>query len=627
MATRTFTAIPFSQPEIIAPARGAEQWHDQNTVNIPTEGVNTQRLDAYYRFTWAKIETAQGVYDWTHLMNILHAAIDKRQKVSFGIMPVYHDPEDGVITYDNGRSAYPEYLHDLMQSESVKDWKTNMDSENPGPTTGFGGWVPNYNSAHYLSRLRALNGSLNSFLTGVNAVYKGVKYRDVINSIDIRGYGNFGEWHNGGIVSQVSQIPAGAHATTATLKSIIDAYTQNLISWQLNIPMTVFDANWLQHTKTSPEVGHYALTTSSFYGKLGWRRDNWGAMDEYIDDLLINNNRAWNGVPLNSLIMNVYKYAPINGEPMNSTPNEFADFENQIRKYNASSFGNGNITPTPSTTIKNNFRAASKVAGYRMELLTATANTSTTDRSLTVSASWKNTGIAPIYDRNWEVRYELVNSAGVIASTGISGTKLTAIQPNSPTYVFSETFFIPPAVPNGTYSVRIVVKDKTGFMAPLPLATEGKNADGSYTIGNVVVGAVPANQPPVVTASNVTIKLPTNSVQLAATSIVDPEGQPFSVKYSKVSGSGAVDINTGLVVGLLAGTSVYKISATDSGGAVGSADVAITVQPADVICPPPVVCPPPRTVVSMTQTSVTTVTTELIFSDGSKQILEKTITS
>lgn len=447
-----FTAIPFTDPDLNSPGRGAEQWHDQNLIDWVK-----QPQDVYYRFTWARVETGNGVYDWSYLIGILNSAIQKRQKVSFGIMSVYHDPEDGVIFYDGFRSSYPEYLHRLMQSELVKDWH-NGD-----------GWIPNYNSQNYLLRLRALNNSLNNLLE--TGSFGGVRYKDVINSIDIRGYGNYGEWHNGGLVDYVSQIPSGAHATTATLKAIIAAHTQALPNFQLSIIMTAFDANWLQHTKTSPEVAYYALTTANAYGPLGWRRDNWGATDDYIKDLLVNNTRTWNGVPLNSLIMEVWKKAPITGEPMNTAPNEYGDFENQVRLYHAASFGNGNINQSITTNLKNNVRAASKACGYRIVLTGGQIVQST--GSLKITLNWQNTGIAPTYEK-WVPTYEIVNNGQVVWSAASNFKPRLFMGSTS----ITETFLNVPKL--GT--LRIVVKDPTGYRQPLPLAIQGRNSDGSYNL-------------------------------------------------------------------------------------------------------------------------------------------------
>lgn len=459
------TAIPFSDPDLNAPGRGVEQWHGSNLVNVPVEGTNTQRLDIYYRspLTWAKIETSKNVYNWTPVINILNNAIQRRQKVTLGLMSVYHDNEDGVINYDGGNSAYPLYLHQEMQAESVKDWRAGS------------GWVPNYNSPKYIDAQRRINISLNTLLE--TGSFNGIRYKDIINSIDVRGYGNYGEWHNGGIVDQVSQIPSAAHATTASLKAIIDAHTQTLPNFQLSIIMTAFDANWLQHTKTSPEVAYYALTTSNAYGKLGWRRDNWGATDDYIKDLLERNTRTWNGVVLNSLIMNVWKYAPVTGEPMNNAPNDYGDMERQVRLYHAVSFGNGNIFNTVTTALKNNIRAASKAAGYR--IIATGGEFIIGSNNINITTNWQNTGITPVYD-NWDIFYELVNSGGVVIPVGTSSFKLRLFQPSNNSSAHTDNFQI--NIPAGSYTLRMVIKDPTGYRSPFLLAIQGRNSDGSYNL-------------------------------------------------------------------------------------------------------------------------------------------------
>ncbi|MEP7375520.1 MAG: hypothetical protein ABI675_19400 [Chitinophagaceae bacterium] len=464
--------IPFSDPDLNAPGRGAEQWHSQNTVNIPSEGTNTQRLDVYFRTTWWKLEPTKDAYNWSYFDSQINTAINKRQKVSFGIMSVYHDNEpDIVTTYDNGRSSYPQYLHALMQAESVKDWKTNM-AENAAPTTGFGGWVPNYNSSNYLNRLRALNTAIYNHI--MTTSFNGVRYQDVINSIDVRGYGNYGEWHNAGIVTTAGQEPTGTRATVATLKSIIDAHTQTIPTIQLNIIMTAFDADWLNHTKTPTEVAYYALTTRNTYGPLGWRRDNWGATDDYIKDLLERNTRSFNGVALNTLIMARWQTAPITGEPMNSTSNEFADFERQVRLYHGASFGNGNITTSPGATVKNNFRAASKAAGYRLSISSGSITTGAAGK---ITLNWQNTGIAPTYE-NWNTVFEL-KSGSTVVWTGTSKFKAKLFLPTTAPVAVVDDF---PNIPVGNYTLTVKLVDPTGYRAPLVMAIKAKNADGSYTL-------------------------------------------------------------------------------------------------------------------------------------------------
>src|SRR5687768_13027619 len=144
----SFQLIPYEEADIIAPGRGAEQWHNgSESINNPTADTLLQSLDVYYRFTWNRLEgPVQDSYDWKYFDGLVKEAIDKGQKLSFGIMTCYGDEAEGVIKYDGGVSAYPLYLHHLMQAEAnnSKDWLS------------IGGmWVPNWNSPNYLGRLRA----------------------------------------------------------------------------------------------------------------------------------------------------------------------------------------------------------------------------------------------------------------------------------------------------------------------------------------------------------------------------------------------------------------------------------------------------------------------------------------
>src|SRR5678809_1459716 len=182
----SFTSIYLNNDYLNAPGRGVEQWHDQNMVNVPTEGINTERLDVYYRFVWTKIEgPTLGSYKWGFFDSLVNDAITKRQKISFGIMPLYPGgtTDQGLVSFDGGLASYPLYLHTLMQSESVKDWKTGSV------------WTPNYNSNNYLNRLLALNQAIDAHIKSTS--FNGVSYRNVIGYIDLRGYGAWGEWHSG----------------------------------------------------------------------------------------------------------------------------------------------------------------------------------------------------------------------------------------------------------------------------------------------------------------------------------------------------------------------------------------------------------------------------------------------
>src|SRR5262245_60934551 len=76
----SFTSISLNDPDLNAPGRGVEQWHDQNVVNVPVEGTNTPRLDVYHRFVWTKIEgPTLGAYTWGFFDSLVNNAIIGKQ--------------------------------------------------------------------------------------------------------------------------------------------------------------------------------------------------------------------------------------------------------------------------------------------------------------------------------------------------------------------------------------------------------------------------------------------------------------------------------------------------------------------------------------------------------------------
>ena len=471
----TFTEVPFSNTDLINPGRGVEQWHNANEVNVPTEGVNTTRTDMYYRFSWVQFEGAtQGSYNFSTFDNIINGAISRKQKFSFGIMTL--NPDGGGTSYGGGSSYYPQYLHDLMQSESVKDFLKN------------GVWVPNYNSQNYYNRLLALHQAINAHLE--SGSYNGVRYKDVINYIDIRGYGSWGEWHHGSLISNMSEFPAGAMPTAASLKKIVDAHLLGFPNYRLVAMIAGFDAGstYIPLFYSPAEVAYYLLTARNNAGEIGWRRDQWGATDSYISGLLENNTASYNGVALKTLIMNKWKNAPIVGEPPSWNDNNFAALESQIRLYHATSFGNGNYGTAINSTISTNVRAASKAAGYRIKITNAEApGTITRGAAFATKATWVNVGLAPAYD-NWDVVFELQNSSGTAVWSGTSSLKLKLFQPSSSGTAITDNFTVPTTVAAGTYKLVVRVKDPVNYRSNMLLAINGKNADNSYTIlGSVAV--------------------------------------------------------------------------------------------------------------------------------------------
>lgn len=504
----SFNEIPYSDVDFINPGRGAEQWHNgSDRIPNPSETSDLPSLDLYYRFEWARLETGNNDYIfgeytinpnppfdtiWNYFDNLFHDAIEQGQQFSFGIMPYYSD--GGFVSYGGGTSSYPQYLHNLMQAETNKDWL--------GPT---GCWVANWNSPNYLGRLRALHVAINNYiLTTVWHPQSGphageaVRYRDVVYCIDIRGFGDYGEWHSGKMCNW-SNFPTGTQPTIATLKTIIDHHTQVFADWPLSMMVAAYNTprvgnvggTYIPIFHPYNEVAFYALNATNAWGQVGYRRDQFGATDTYLHELLeLNTGQYPDGVgpTVADEFLELYKTAPGTGEPLPgaANANQMVELEQQVIMYGSTSFGNGNWLGYPNPSTRDRIRASWKRSGYRFKITIGNAPTVITKTvSFSISASWVNVGVTPAYN-GWTVQYELQDGSSNVVWTGTSSKVLKLFRPDEGTVQTTDVLTVPNSVTAGTYKLVVRVKDPLGYRPDMKLAIQGRNADGSYTIFNSV---------------------------------------------------------------------------------------------------------------------------------------------
>jgi hypothetical protein len=557
------SAFSFSQlsNDYVRPGAGAEEWLGQFTMSLPGPA------DVYWRFHWASDfqpgNTAQNSYNWSAFDAQVQAAIRGGQKFSFDIMSLCGAcGTDSKPNVAGGGMVYPVWLHNAMQNESVKDW-----------IDGDGMWRPNWNGV-YLSAWAALNQAVNNHIN--NTSYNGVPYKNVIRYIGAGGYGDYGEWTN----NKPGQGPNGANATAASLKSIIDGTVQSYPNFQVVCLMATFDGNQLNNTMIPPEVGYYALTTSNNAGKLGYRRESWGDPAGYNDNWSTSNPVSYNGLNFGSAISNIYKYAPVVGEPLDlGVTNNYSDIMRQFQAAHVNSCGNGNFDGVQNNgTAISNFTAAIKASGYRLTLTSGNINGNT------VSLSWQNNGLSPTYE-NWTVTFELRNGNNVIYSQNSS---------------FSPKLFMGTSTLNdvltgsGTGDLYLIIRDPNGYRQPLPLAIGGRNGDGSYLLKtNVNIGgAAPANKPPVANAGpDQNISLPTNSVTLNGGSSSDPDGTVAGYLWTKISGPaqfalGNSGVSSTLANNLAVGIYLFQLKVTDNSGAIALDTIKVNVNAAPANQPP-----------------------------------------
>jgi hypothetical protein len=477
-------AIPFEEADWIAPFRGAEKWHEsgsQEVIPYPTEASPRQSLDVYKRtgLRWDELEKEEGRYDFSPIDQLFRSAIARRQKVGFGIMTQYPGQPDGPA--DRGaKLAYPPYLHARMQEAAEEE----RDYISPEDATF---WVPNYNSEAYLSRFAALLKAIAAHIQASS--HAGFPYRNAWGYADIRGYGSWGEWHMVSAASSAAAYPAGRKPTAASLKRIVDAHVNAFTDVPLVAIISAFDADRLKNTLVPAEVGHHILTTSNRWGKIGWRRDNWGWTEQYLSFWLENNEGSYQGMRFDTAIMNRWKYAPVLGEgPCGGTakggPCPFYDMPRQVRFYHASMIGNGNFCGEQGNPQgRDSMRMAWKWSGYRMGVRQVVLDKQNRlGNALRVRIDWQNTGVAPLYE-HWDTWLQLEDPAtGKVVWSGKSMHTLRLKLPSSKSFAQEDRISLPSSVGAGRYALSVVVRDPKGYRDPLPLAIPGRRKDGSYLL-------------------------------------------------------------------------------------------------------------------------------------------------
>ncbi len=555
----TLDTIAYSDIDVLAPGRGANTFYTYTpAINVPDANTTTWSLDNETRFNWSELQpTSAGQYTWANFDNQVNYSIDKGQRFSFGVMGV-NTGGVGMPTVDGALLCYPLYVHQAMQQESLTDW------------TNSGSWIPNWNSENFLS---AWENFLYALAAHINSTsYKGIPYANVIYRVDIRGFGNWGEWHS---YPFINSYPSTAlQATVASMERIIDAHINAF-------PNNPLIGNIAMFTGEVPaEVGYYALTRSNSWGRIGIRTDHFGWASTFQNDIA-NNNRSYGGIDFKTGITTQYMVAPIVGEPMNDASAVtnggscgFWDFEYEIRTYHASQFNNQNGTGLTSTCVGDNYRAASKAAGYRLQVLSGSA--SNTGGGLAVTLNWSNSGVAPAYE-NWDTWFELRNGSTVVWS-GKSSFTPKFFLPGTKTV--TDNFAVPV---QGNYGLYLIVRDPTGYRAPLALTNKNRASDGSYLLTYVNVSATTGQAPVANAGANQTITLPSNSVTLDGSGSKDADGTITTYAWTKVSGpaqgtiSSASSMST-TATNLAQGTYIFQLTVTDNSNFTGSDSVTITVN-------------------------------------------------
>ncbi len=420
---------------LMNPGMGFYKWNYQ-------EQAPVKSLDSYARFNWSDLEKSKGKYDFSVLSTAAASAYSNangRGRFAFAIR----------CCVEGINKAYPAYV-----DSSMKGWYSTAKSC----------WVPDWNNAYFLERLDSL----------VSALGRTFNNDARIGFVEIRSYGNWGEWHLAGFESPVS--PA-VPITNTTIERMINAYTN------------AFPNKQLVMMSDNPYGLQYAMTRNNPNYPIGWRRDSWG--NKQMESLV--NSTAW------SFAKDRWKTAPVivEGYGTGTSGMNYSLCVPQTAKYHISAIGNANYGVWSSMTKRqqDSILMSVKQSGYKYSLQTLTISDSViTGKDFNMKTKWSNIGNAPTY-LNWTVTYLLLDAKSLVVKwQATSSLNLKSVLPtidsiskkDFPITVY-DNYTLPVNLPAGDYQLELMIKDASNYYAPLQLLNKDRRTDGGYLLGTVRV--------------------------------------------------------------------------------------------------------------------------------------------
>ena len=450
--TRFYAATPVASDDTVNPMRGYHRWQNQELVPQAAPA-----LDAFRRYYWRDLESAEGQYNFQIILDDIRAARLSGRKFAFRLRMM--------AGYDDNQQYGPAYLVNNARCASGCGFWGDADAADPGLT-----WVPDWNDPYVIARSRALLAAL------ANAIGP----TDGLAWIDVGMYGQYGEW------AMRSSVYASAPATITPVtlankreyaRMHFEAFpTQQFVMF---VPYSNKDAltyGLFEQTLTTKPVGLRVdcLGQYGYFNQWSNRPTEWATFAN-----------QWQKAPF------VGEFCPFeSGEAQNGP----AVARQQAAAYHISSIGNANFALSkPDAQRWSSFTPAEqsdllmlgRESGYRYAI-DKTSVTLNGDGQLTVGATIVNHGSVPSYEP-WNVRVELVDGAGTLRWSALLPARLGELHGGGVSQALSGSWRLP-TLASGLYTLRLMARDARAPVvaaearAPLKWTVNERAADGGITM-------------------------------------------------------------------------------------------------------------------------------------------------
>lgn len=433
------------------PLRGYYQWLTYGT--IPR---STQVGERYFRPTWRELETSEAQYDFTVIDKQL-AKLKAGDRICFGVM--------AVSSVEPGGICVPDYLVTRLS----KGFFAPRPSGTPATF-----YIPDWNDPLFLQRAEALFKAL-------GAKYDGDPR---IAFIDIRMYGNYGEWHDWGAAGPV---PYDDHTINKNDCRPGTAETKHRL---VDVQVRAFPHTRLVMMTDDTDSLLYALRLKTAI-PIGMRRDSWGWTHFVVDFL-----RGRISDADKKLVMDRWKIAPFIVEPAPHVEGKrfqagLAALSDQVRDYHISAIGNYNFVSGRWSEFEPDEQramiAAGNLAGYNLVPRSIRfPSQAQSGATIAIDATWVNLGSAPTYEE-WKVNYSLLDARGTLAWTQISSFDLKRALPGDQPVSKTDRFRLPKELVPGEYKLVMQVVDPAGYRLPMNIAISDQPGPSGINLGAVRV--------------------------------------------------------------------------------------------------------------------------------------------
>lgn len=420
-------------------------------------GVETVIL----KYTWADIEPTKDAYTFEKFDYIYDYWKSRGKRVELGMSV------DSLLWYGENAIGVPKYVVEALPEESVQH-RVHVTSYNPNPKE-FPYDVCNANEPYFMERMKAFLKAMADHMTetGRTATY-----------IDLRGYGLWGEWHQG--------------YKYETLEEKREALDKIMEAW-----CSAFPDAWLALSYSyDPDEPVRSYNEKEYYHEYLY----WSAFDlaKKYPNLTLRRDGCGGAIQKNERIYCEEMFAPLDRGPFT------AEAAGGYSGYNQSKWiiDDGlTLHPNYFTIIgwanqgakdfiekePELFRFAHNNMGYRFVATQVTyPDAITRDGELELTATWLNRAVGRAA-RNYSLQAILTNGAGEKVATIDLGETGCSKWVKGGEYTETLAGKVPGDLTPGAYQINIAMLDpKTG--KHILLAIEGKQDENPwYSLGEITV--------------------------------------------------------------------------------------------------------------------------------------------